>query len=455
MEPLPERLDTGTRALAGGHDGAAAERLHYTCVGIGVGPANLSLASLLCRHPALPHLFLDGKPAFSWHDGQQIAGSSLQVTLFKDLVTLADPTNPFSFLAYLHEQGRIHHFLNAQFSDVPRQEFRDYLDWASRKNRHVVFGERVLRVEFDGRFTVHSTKQTVTADNIVVGVGRAPWVPPQAQHLLGATQFHVGEFLGRAQDMGGKRVCVVGGGQSGAEAFLDLISRSDGDRPQRVTWVSRRANYFPIDDSPFTNDYYTPSHADHFFDLPRHAREGFITRHVLTSDGISESTLRAVYQQIYRLRFLSGAKDVTCLLPSREVVEVTGDDDRGWDLTTVHHEDPNATETLTADVIVWATGFQQAPLDFLAPIAHRMEREGREFRIDADFAVRWDGPADRNVFFQNATHRQRGLADRNLSLNAWRSQRILDRIAGMRTDSQLPSFIEWASPESSRTRDPR
>ena len=54
-------------------------------------------------------------------------------------------------------------------------------------------------------------------------------MPPQARPILGDRQFHVSEFLTKAGDLGGMRVGVVGGGQSGAEAFLDLISRPDDD----------------------------------------------------------------------------------------------------------------------------------------------------------------------------------------------------------------------------------
>ncbi|MCA1709886.1 MAG: lysine N(6)-hydroxylase/L-ornithine N(5)-oxygenase family protein, partial [Actinobacteria bacterium] len=122
---------------------------HYRCVGIGVGPANLSLASLLHSHPEVSNLFLDKKYQFGWHDGQQIPDTSLQVSLFKDLVLLSDPTSPFSFLSYLHEQGKIYHFVNAQFDAVPRQEFRKYLEWASRMNENIAFGEEVIAVEFD------------------------------------------------------------------------------------------------------------------------------------------------------------------------------------------------------------------------------------------------------------------------------------------------------------------
>src|SRR5882757_4327425 len=125
---------------------------HYNCVGIGVGPANLSLASLLHGHDDVSNLFLDKKTTFGWHDGQQLPDTTLQVSMLKDLVSLADPTNRFSFLSYLHAHGKIYHFINAQFDAVPRQEFRNYLKWASDQNPNVVFGEDIRSVDFDGTF---------------------------------------------------------------------------------------------------------------------------------------------------------------------------------------------------------------------------------------------------------------------------------------------------------------
>ncbi|MFL6145452.1 MAG: lysine N(6)-hydroxylase/L-ornithine N(5)-oxygenase family protein [Labedaea sp.] len=424
--------------------GPDAAWTHYRCVGIGVGPANLSLASLLHKHPEVPNLFLDKKDRFGWHDGQQVHGSSLQVSLFKDLVVLADPTSPFSFLAYLHEQGKIYHFLNAQFDAVPRQEYRNYLAWASRRNENITFGAEVLAVEFDRHFTVHTGDRVVTAENIVVGVGTRPWIPAPAKGKLGDTQFHVSEFMNKSAGLGGKRVAVIGGGQSGAEAFLDLISRPAADVPRRVSWISRRGNYFPLDDSPFTNEYYAPSYSEYFYRLESAIRKAHNAQNVLTSDGVSESTLREIYQRCYLHRFVHGAMDLLALVPNRNVTEVTRNAG-GWDIALVNNDRPGAVEHVEADTIVWATGFRFAATDFLAPIAGRLEQEGDEYRIDADFAVCWDGPPDRNIFVQNAAREQRGLADPNLSLVAWRSQRILDRLLGVRTDDQLPTFIEWST----------
>jgi lysine N6-hydroxylase len=418
---------------------------HYECVGVGVGPANLSLASLLHGSPGLlPNLFLEKSAEFSWHDGQQIPDATLQVSIFKDLVSLSDPTSPFSFLSYLKDKGRLYHFINARFSAVPRQEFRNYLEWASRRNRNVVFGEEVVSVDFDGVFVLRTNRRTVTADNVSIGIGSRAWVPEPARPHLGPTQFHVSEFVPRSRGLAGKRVCVVGGGQSGAEAFLDLISRPPAERPRRVSWVSRRRNFYPIDDSPFTNDFYMPGYSDYFARLDQGTRESFNREHVLTSDGISESTLREIYQRIYAERFIHGNTDLVSLYPNRNVIAVAASGD-AWAVQLANSNHPAVLGQVDADVVVWATGFRTAAPDFLAPIADRLEREGEEYRIDSDFAVRWDGPANRNIFVQNAALRQRGLADKNLSLLAWRSQRIIDRLRCVRSDDPAPSFLEWSA----------
>lgn len=396
-------------------------------------------------HPELTNLFLDKRACFGWHDGQQIPGSTIQVSMLKDLVSLSEPTNAFSFLAYLTELGRIYHFLNAQFDAVPREEFRNYMEWACRKNENIVFDQEVRSVDFTDVFRITTSKMTVTADNIAVGVGVQPTVPPSAEPHLGARQFHVADFMTKAKDLHGLRVGVIGGGQSGAEAFLDLVSRPHDDLPRRVIWISRRPNYLPLDDSPFTNDYYSPSYSDYFAALAPAMRQALNAHHVLTSDGISEATLRQIYQRIYTRRFIDGYADLVALYPNRTVIDVCGDPATAWKLGLAHNEHDAARESVELDVVIWATGYRPTPLTFLAALEARLEREGDEYKIDDSFAVVWDGPSDNNIFLQNAARGQRGLADPNLSLNAWRSQRILDRLRGIRTEHQLESFIEWVT----------
>lgn len=396
-------------------------------------------------HPEITNIFLDKKDSFGWHDGQQIPGATIQVSMHKDLVSLSQPTNAYSFLAYLTEHGRVYHFLNAQFEAVPREEFRNYMDWACRKNENIAFGHEVLSVDYTNVFRIATASMTVTADNIAVGVGVQPTVPPPGLPHLGPRQFHVSEFMTKATDLGGLRVGVVGGGQSGAEAFLDLLSRVGSDLPRRVVWISRRPNYFPLDDSPFTNDYYSPSYSDYFAGLDSLTRQALNARHILTSDGISEATLRQIYQRIYTRRFIDGYADLVALYPNRTVIDVCRAPAKAWKLALAHNEHDAVKESVELDVVIWATGYRPSPLTFLAPIESRLERDGDEYKIDDSFAVVWDGPTENGIFLQNATRGQRGLADPNLSLNAWRSQRILDRLRGIRSEHQLESFIEWVT----------
>jgi lysine N6-hydroxylase len=399
-------------------------------------------------HPEISNLFLDKKETFGWHDGQQIPGATIQVSMLKDLVSLSQPTNAYSFLAYLCELGRVYHFLNAQFDAVPREEFRNYMEWASRKNENIVFGHEVHSVTYDNVFHVRTDSMTVTADNISVGIGVQPVVPPPARDHLGDRQFHISEYMAKATNLAGLRVGVVGGGQSGAEAFGDLIARPGPDLPRRVVWISRRPNFLPLDDSPFTNDYYSPSYSDYFASLDSATRHALNARHVLTSDGISEATLRQIYQRIYTRRFIDGYADLVALYPNRTVIEVATAPAGAWNLKLAHNEHDIVFENVELDVVIWATGYRPAHPAFLEPIEPRLERDNGEYKIDDSFAIAWDGPTDNNIFLQNAARGQRGLADPNLSLNAWRSQRILDRIRGIRTEHQLGSFIEWMTKPS-------
>ena len=84
-------------------------------IGIGAGPANLSLAALLtiARERGLTSLgamFLERNPAVFWHSGQMFPGTLMQTEFYRDLVTPIDPTNRFSFLNFLKLNGRLDQF---------------------------------------------------------------------------------------------------------------------------------------------------------------------------------------------------------------------------------------------------------------------------------------------------------------------------------------------------------
>jgi lysine N6-hydroxylase len=414
-----------------------------SCIGVGVGPANLSVACQLDTSGAKA-VFIDRNPVFSWHDGMQIDGAKLQVSIFKDLVTLADPTSPFSFISYLHENARLYHFLNAQFESVSRREFSDYLAWVSDRLPNTRFGETVEEVSFDGIFHVSTDGGVYHARNISVAVGKDPAIPPFAQNRLGPAMFHSSQFVQRGRAMGGKRVAVVGGGQSGAEVFLDCISRTGAEAPAHVTWISSRTNFWPIDDSPFANDLFMPCQVAHFAAQSVERRSAYLRENVLASDGISMSTLQDIYQKMYLRRFIEGDDYFASLAPGRRVTTAMPSAS-GLALRVLHKGD-GGEEVLPVDMVILATGYRDGETPFLDGLRGRFLTSDDEIAVDDDFAALWDGPRDRNIFVQNAARGQKGLADPNLSLTAWRAQRIVNRILGrVPKVDPLPSFIDWSA----------
>ena len=95
-----------------------------------------------------------------------------------DLVTLADPTSPYSFLNYLKESGRLYPFYIRESFFPLRPEYNDYCRWAAAKLPSVRFGHRVTSVEYDAaddRYVVHAV--ATPANGSPTGPGTWCWAP--------------------------------------------------------------------------------------------------------------------------------------------------------------------------------------------------------------------------------------------------------------------------------------
>ncbi|MGO7961732.1 SidA/IucD/PvdA family monooxygenase, partial [Rhizobium leguminosarum] len=68
---------------------------------------------------------------------------------------------------------------------------------------------------------------------------------------LGADCFHNSEAKSRLSDLGAARIVVFGGGQSGGEVVESLLA--DPGSMKELTLISRRHNFEPINDTPFSN----------------------------------------------------------------------------------------------------------------------------------------------------------------------------------------------------------
>ena len=146
-------------------------------IGIGLGPFNLGLAALL-EKTELDAVFFDDKPEFAWHPGLMLPGAEIQVPFLADLVTLADPTSPYSFLNYLHLQGRLYRFYFHERFHVLRAEYEAYCRWVAASLASCHFSHRVDgSVPSTAGWAVWARGVEHRARAVVLGVGCVPFVP--------------------------------------------------------------------------------------------------------------------------------------------------------------------------------------------------------------------------------------------------------------------------------------
>ena len=298
-------------------DHTRTDHPHYTCLGIGAGPANLSLASLLHGHPEVSNLFLDRRDTFGWHDGQQIPGATLQVSLFKDLVSLTDPTNRL-LLPLLPARAR---------PDLPLPErpvrrraraWSSATTWSGRAGgtRTSCSARRSRSVEFDrssrsAPARAHGHRRQPRRS----GVGTQPLgAAAGARPASANSQFHVSEFLGRAE---------LAGRQAGRRGRRRPVRRGGLPRPDLPAGSrTAPAGLLDLPAPQLLPDRRLAVHQRllHARPLrlllqpgPGDPRAVSTPSTYLTSDGISEATLREIYQRIYVHRFIERADDLVAL----------------------------------------------------------------------------------------------------------------------------------------------
>lgn len=124
----------------------------YDLIGVGCGPSNLALAIALEERSqsqrALDILFVDKQENYQWHGNTITGQSDLQISFLKDLVSLRNPTSPYSFVNYLQKQGRLVDFINLGTFYPCRMEFNDYLCWVAKHfTAQCHYGEEIIAVE--------------------------------------------------------------------------------------------------------------------------------------------------------------------------------------------------------------------------------------------------------------------------------------------------------------------
>ena len=419
-------------------------------VGVGIGPANLSLAALAQPLAGLDAVFLDQRQGFDWHPGLLIEGTRLQVPFLADLVSLVDPTSPWSFLNHLRARERLFPFYFAERPHILRAEYEGYCRWVAERLPALRFGHQVDAVRWNPRSELFEVDfSQVDAEggveslgrahtrNVVLGVGTEPYVPDMLRPLVGAREVavcHAADYLEhRERVLAAGHVTVVGAGQSGAEVFLDLLRNRPVGR-ERLHWLARTGAFAPMESSELGLEHFTPDYAAYFHALDESVRDGLLPAQWQLYKGIDAGTIAAVQEELYRRSVAGGGWPNVVLTPGVRVRTA------GWlsgSRVELHleHGGQGLRTCLATDAVVLATGFRERPVgSLLRSLDPYICRDGAERpRVDEHYRVvlaREIAATGCAVYVQNAESHAHGVGAPDLGMTAWRSARILNAVTG-------------------------
>jgi len=421
----------------------------YDLLGVGIGPANLALMVALEEEGAelfgreLESLFLERKDGFCWHPGMLLDQARLQISFFKDLVTLRNPRSKYTFLNYVFEKGRLDEFTNLRSFFPTRMEFNDYYCWAaeqvaemSRYHREVVSIEPVEGeggielVEVRARHVVSGEEEVHRARNLVVATGGVPAIPRDVDPESSPRLFHGVEFLSRIHEdypdpNHPYHFVVVGSGQSAAEIFQYLYEHYPN---AEVTATMRRFAYQPADDSHFVNEIFYSRMEDFFYDLPEAKRKPIIDAHLDTNFAcVDLDLIEEIYDFLYQQKVAGETR--AKITPFLELVGIS---DQG-EKTVAHYRHilEEKPVEIVADGVILGTGYERPgrhPL--LETLEKHLEVDGEgNYQVERCYRLKTREGFKPQLFLPGFFGDIFGISDTLLSTLPLRSGKILRALA--------------------------
>jgi L-ornithine N5-monooxygenase len=418
---------------------------------IGAGPANLALAVALeelappdyAEHTLIVEQYED----VVWQRGMLLPWAQSQVSFLKDLVTLRNPCSEFSFLNYLHSQGRLDEFINLGTFTPYRLEISNYLQWVTRALTKVRlrYGRKVVGVEprtdadgvVRGWLVSFSDGSTVACRDLVFGTGRDANVPEVFAPLPRERVIHSTEYAYRVAELDDElphRVVVLGSAQSAAEMLWESHQRLPN---AHLTMVMRAIGLNGYETSKFTNELFYPSFVDEFYGALPEAREQLLREmHRTNYSGLAPAMLENLYRQMYLDKLLGTER-----LSMVTMAEIVGAACDGDDVVlTLLDRKLGERSTLRCDVVMLGTGFVREMPKMAQKLAVSVGADG--VGVDRNYRMRLPDDVEARVYLQGVNEATHGIADSLISVLAIRSSEIAaDLIAarGARGDAHAVS----------------
>jgi lysine N6-hydroxylase len=400
----------------------------YDFAAIGAGPFNISLACLTQPIKELNGIFLDKRKGFNWHPGMLLQDTTLQVPFLGDLVTLADPTSPFSFLNYMKEEGRIYSFYIRENFKILRNEYNKYCQWAITKLNNIHFNTRVEKIEYNEQekcyvITTSGEVKTIKAKKLVLGTGTVPYMPAFCKEHA-AQLVHSGSYLDHKRTLQSKRsITIVGSGQSAAEIYYDLLQDID-TYGYELHWITRSPRFFPLEYSKLTLEMTSPEYVDYFYNLGPSKRDQLIKNQGHLYKGINNDLIGNIFDLLYAKRLMN---DIKVSLRTNSVLSTIKSESDGFVLDFYQQEEEKHYRHMT-EGLVMATGYRYSLPDFMEGISSRIKWDDKgRFDVNRNYTIDKNGS---EIFVQNAELHTHGLSTPDLGMGCYRNSYIIREMTG-------------------------
>ncbi|WP_156039669.1 lysine N(6)-hydroxylase/L-ornithine N(5)-oxygenase family protein [Aureispira sp. CCB-QB1] len=407
----------------------------YDFIGIGVGPFNLGLAALTEPIQELQGLFFDQSTSFDWHPGMMIEGTTLQIPFIADLVTLADPTNPYSFLNYIKQAGRIYAFYIRENFLLLRKEYNQYCQWVIQQLPNVHFQSRVDSIHYNASNKLYEVsvfhqplQKTLVykTKKIVLGTGTSPHIP-KCCLAHKETLIHSSNYLAHKKQLQQqKSITIVGSGQSAAEIFYDLLQDID-HMEYELNWITRSDRYFPLEYTKLTLEMTSPEYVDYFYRLPAAKRDAILQRQKHLYKGINGDLINAIYDLLYTKRL--SKPNINVQLQTHSTLKEVRPTTLSELELTFHQHQQDAYYELKTEGLVLATGYTYRLPKFLESIHERIQWDDKgRFDVQRNYSIDTQNNA---IFVQNAELHTHGFVTPDLGMAAYRNSYIIKEMTGI------------------------
>jgi lysine N6-hydroxylase len=406
----------------------------YDFIGIGIGPFNLGLAALTSNQPDKKSLFFDRNKRFDWHPGMMLQSAKLQTPFLSDLVTLADPTHPLSFLNYAKSIGKIYSFYIKEDFFLMRKEYNQYCQWAVSKMDNLRFGVEVVSVEYLNKLEQYvvntveiatKTHKSYYTKQLVLGVGNSPVIPDSCRSLKN-NLIHSSQYLAHKAALQKKNVItLVGSGQSAAEIFYDLLCEID-QHDYELNWITRSPRFFPLEYSKLTLEMTSPEYVDYFYQLPKQKRQNLINQQKGLYKGINTELINEIFDLLY-VKNLTRAKKIN-LITNSSLQDCVFDEKLDKYTLTFHQQEQSLDFICTCDGLILASGYQTHMPSFLEPIKGKLCVDNQ---ANYDVARNYSIDHSRSqVFVQNAELYSHGFVTPDLGMACYRNSILIRELYG-------------------------